>query len=132
MRNGGCEMYALDSDVLIAFLHNDADARNAIQTAHLSAAHVTVLNMQEVLAGAKNEKTREKITRFLTAFPSISYTSNDVAHVVAIRHDLAKRGSPIGLMDEMIAGIVQANDLTLITRNRKHFAKIKGLKIKTW
>jgi predicted nucleic acid-binding protein len=125
-------VYALDSDVLIAFLHNDADARNAIQRAQDVSAYVTVLNMQEVLAGAKNEKTREKVTRFLAAFPSIPYTHNEVAHVVDIRHDLARRGTPIGLMDEMIAGIVQANDLTLITRNRKHFAKIKGLKIKTW
>ncbi len=125
-------MYALDSDVLIAFLHNDADACRAIRVAQESAARVTVLNMQEVLAGARDDRIKEKVRGFLSAFPSIPYTSDDVAHVVDIRHDLAKRGSPIGLMDEMIAGVVKANGLILITRNRKHFSKIKGLKIKTW
>jgi predicted nucleic acid-binding protein len=33
------------------------------------------------------------------------------------------------MADSLIAGIAIANDLELLTRNRKHFAKVEGLRL---
>ena len=43
--------------------------------------------------------------------------------------DLYKKGTPIGEVDEMIAGICLANNASILTNNKKHFSKVKGLKV---
>lgn len=49
-----------------------------------------------------------------------------------ISSDLMKDGQDIGLIDCMIAAITITNKETLITRNKKHFEKIKDLKIESY
>ena len=49
-----------------------------------------------------------------------------------INSELMKDGQDIGLVDCMIAAIVIKNKEVLITRNKKHFEKIPGLKIETY
>ena len=44
--------------------------------------------------------------------------------------ELRKKGKMIGNMDSMIAGILLSNGVNkIITRNKKHFENIKGLKV---
>ena len=40
-------------------------------------------------------------------------------------------GEPIDYRDTMIAAIALENDLTLVTRNKSHFSRIKSLKLET-
>lgn len=46
--------------------------------------------------------------------------------------DLASRGAPIGFEDVLIAATALENDLTAVTRNLKHFARIPGLLAEPW
>jgi len=45
---------------------------------------------------------------------------------------LMVKGEPIDYRDVMIAAIAMENDLTLVTRNKSHFSRIKSLKLETW
>jgi predicted nucleic acid-binding protein len=45
---------------------------------------------------------------------------------------LGSLGEPIDYRDAMIAAIVLENDLTLLTRNKLHFSRIKNLKLESW
>jgi predicted nucleic acid-binding protein len=45
---------------------------------------------------------------------------------------LEKKGEPIGNMDTLTAAICLRHNQTLITKNKKHFAKITGLKTQEW
>ena len=49
-----------------------------------------------------------------------------------IEANLIKKGEIIDLEDIMIGAIAIINDETLITRNIKHFSKIKNLKIQSY
>ncbi len=46
--------------------------------------------------------------------------------------DLRKGGNLIDDIDILIAGIALANNLILVTRNRRHFERIKNLEIEDW
>ncbi|MDG7000350.1 MAG: type II toxin-antitoxin system VapC family toxin, partial [Nitrososphaerota archaeon] len=46
--------------------------------------------------------------------------------------DLAKEGGLIDFRDALIAGISVANSLLIMTRNKDHFSRIKGLKVESW
>jgi tRNA(fMet)-specific endonuclease VapC len=45
---------------------------------------------------------------------------------------LMAKGEPIDYRDAMIAAIAIENELTLVTRNKSHFSRIKNLKLETW
>jgi tRNA(fMet)-specific endonuclease VapC len=40
-----------------------------------------------------------------------------------------RSGNPIGMADSLIAGIVTSNGAPLLTRNRRHFERVPGLKL---
>ena len=50
-------------------------------------------------------------------------------HFGEIIANLYKIAQPIGEMDALIAATCIANDLTLVTKNAKHFYKIPGLRL---
>jgi predicted nucleic acid-binding protein len=46
-----------------------------------------------------------------------------------IRGQLRRDGNLVGDMDLLIASTAIAHDLTLVTRNRRHFERIPGLEL---
>ena len=46
-----------------------------------------------------------------------------------IRRSLERSGNPIGMADSLIAGIVTSNGGTLLTRNRRHFERVPGMRL---
>ena len=45
---------------------------------------------------------------------------------------MEKEGTPLALADLEIAAITIANELTLVSGNTRHFARIEGLKLENW
>ena len=50
----------------------------------------------------------------------------------AIAAALSTSGEPIGQMDTLIAGHALSVSATLVTNNRRHFSKVKGLRLENW
>jgi tRNA(fMet)-specific endonuclease VapC len=46
-----------------------------------------------------------------------------------VRQRLARGGISIGMADSLIAGIALVSNLPLLTRNRKHFENVEGLRL---
>lgn len=46
--------------------------------------------------------------------------------------EIRRAGRPMSLEDLMIAATALARDLTLVTRNTRHFQPVPGLKIENW
>ena len=49
-----------------------------------------------------------------------------------IRHHLARRGTPIGPNDLLIAAHALAADLTLVTANTREFERVPSLRVDNW
>jgi predicted nucleic acid-binding protein len=52
-----------------------------------------------------------------------------VDRAAEIRRSLERSGTAIGMADTLIAGIVLVHSGTLLTRNRRHFEHVAGLRI---
>jgi tRNA(fMet)-specific endonuclease VapC len=46
-----------------------------------------------------------------------------------IRRTMDLAGTSIGMGDSLIAGVVRFHHAELVTRNRRHFDRVKGLKL---
>ena len=51
---------------------------------------------------------------------------------VRIRGDLERAGTPIGVLDMMIAAAAKVAGAALVTDNTEQFSRVKGLKIENW
>lgn len=130
-------MKILDSDIIIDFLNKVPDAvakmEELVKNEELAT---TVFNEQEILYGILKPKRKEDVIRitkqFFDSINVLSYDRTCIQNVLEIELDLEKRGLPIGDMDELIGGICLTHNVTIITRNVKHFSRIKTLKVESW
>src|SRR3989344_1532908 len=130
-------MVCVDSDLLIGVLRKDAEAVSAMENLEASGEPLktTVINAVERVEGATVSR-REGVTHAVDAF----LTTMETLHLDALGANLAGqiignlklRGEQIDNMDALIGAVAIANNETLVTRNVKHFSRIKGLKVKAW
>jgi tRNA(fMet)-specific endonuclease VapC len=59
----------------------------------------------------------------------LPFGSEEARIAAEIRQQVESQGQPIGMADYMIAAVCLANGGTLLTRNRRHFERIKDLEI---
>jgi predicted nucleic acid-binding protein len=121
-------MIIADTDVLIDFLSGKEPAAGRISAElEIGELRTTVLNRFELLSGIHSEKQKTVIYQLLEAVPTLLLDDAAVDRAAHVRLELEKNGLGIGMGDSLIAGIVLQNKGTLLTRNRKHFSRVKGL-----
>ncbi|GAB4311540.1 MAG: type II toxin-antitoxin system VapC family toxin [Promethearchaeota archaeon] len=129
-------MYCLDSDILIAFLRRDANAKFFLKAHEEVGFGITIITYFELLAGARMSKKRvenEKSVKLLLGrFPKLGFSPKAADICARIYAELNARGTPIGIRDVFIGGICLENRLPIVTRNVGHFRRIKGLEVVPW
>jgi tRNA(fMet)-specific endonuclease VapC len=130
-------MKCLDTDLLVAILRGKPETQTIVEELDREGkAATTSVNAFEIYFGAnksdqKNQNVKEtsKLLERLAVFP-LDLTSSRRAGEISAK--LVAKGETIDFRDSMIAAIVIENGLTLITRNKAHFKRVKDLKIETW
>ncbi len=77
-------------------------------------------------------KNLSAVQVFFARFPSLPFDDAAGGICGRIRSELATLGTPIGPNDLMIASIVLAHDLILVTHNVDEFRRVGGLRIEDW
>ena len=65
-------------------------------------------------------------------FEILDFDKDDARHSGEVRAFLARKGTPIGPYDVLIAGQARARDLILVTHNTGEFRRVPGLRIEDW
>lgn len=125
-------MYVLDTDVSIDYMRGNQKVVEFLDS--LVDVRLTTITAAELFFGA-NSIDKIKITNslkdFLQKFNMLPFQLWDAIMFGKIKADLKRKGTPIEDMDVMIAAIALSYGFTVITRNLKHFQKIKDLKLIT-
>ncbi|MEM3008246.1 MAG: type II toxin-antitoxin system VapC family toxin [Candidatus Nitrosotenuis sp.] len=123
-------MVCLDTDFLIAYLRNNSEAKTKLEELALreEPLYTTTINAFELYKGAKNSNETSKVEKLLDVFYMLVMDRESAKMAGAIHN----RSHSIGEADLMIACITISNKQALLTRNKKHFAQISGLKIEGW
>jgi tRNA(fMet)-specific endonuclease VapC len=119
-----------DTDVLIDFLSGKGSGATVVaQELARGTLHTTVISRFELLTGARTAEQEERWLEFLSAMPVLALDEAAADAAAAIRRRLDRGGDAIPMADCLIAGIVSCHNGELLTRNRRHFERIPGLRL---
>jgi tRNA(fMet)-specific endonuclease VapC len=68
----------------------------------------------------------------LDRFKVLPFTPEDALFSADLLAPLAAQGNALALQDLWLAGTAYRHNLTLVTRNRRDFDRVRGLKIENW
>lgn len=123
-------MILADTDVLIDYLAGVQPMRDTLAGyAAAGRLQTSVINLFELLSGAKEGTRGDRVRRLVALIPIIVLDKNAAELAAQVRRDLEREGQAIGMGDSLIAGIALSRRLPLLTRNRKHFERVPHLSL---
>jgi tRNA(fMet)-specific endonuclease VapC len=128
--------YLLDTDVIIDFLRQNKEAVEKIAALNdVCKLNTTIINLCELYEGVYLSNQQSEQLRVLFNFmSSVDILTPDLDTALTFgltKTMLKKKGKIIGDFDTLIASIAMTNNLILVTRNKKHYENIDGLKIES-
>ena len=77
-------------------------------------------------------KNKHALEEFTAPLEIVPFDSDAAEYYGALRAHLEKKGKLIGSLDMMIAAHALALNLTLVTNNKKEFARVPDLRVVDW
>lgn len=132
--------YMLDTDICSYVIR----ARNprllgALQAKALAGAEISIsaISYAELRLGAERTRRPNRYRIAIRLFCDrlnriLAWDATAAEEFAVLQAELLKIGKPIGRNDAMIAAHALSIGCVLVTNNRKHFARVPGLKIDNW
>ncbi len=127
--------YMLDTDTVSFAIRGQGRVTSRILEHRPSSLCISSITLAELRYGAELRGSQklhgliDSFAAFIEVMPLDGSTSGVYGTVAA---DLARRGTPIGPFDTLLAAQALALNLTLVTNNGKHFNRVAGLKTENW
>ena len=133
-------MILLDTSFLIDLLRERKNAINkAVELVNRDKLSTTYVNIYELLIGiyskegVDNEKRLETVENLTEKLEILTLEKHSTIKSAKIGGELMLKGRIVGDTDNMIAGIALSNGInTIVTRDKEHFERIKGIKVESY
>ena len=125
-------MIGLDTTAIIDIFKEDQGIKKVIERLEEPLAS-TIINYQEIIFGLDFDKAEHKdeekyYDEFFENIFLLPLDKESAKKASRIFRALQKKGADIGRFDSMISGILLQNGIKkIITRNTKHFSRIKDI-----
>ena len=119
--------YLIDSDVMVDFTRGNTQAADYLDSLgdDCSLSAITAL---ELIAGARNQHEVTELDVLISAYDQIPPNEDIAGRAYGLMMTFA-RSHGLHALDALIAATAIENGLTLVSKNRKHFQMIGGLKL---
>lgn len=128
----------LDTSFLIDLMENDESALQRKQKlaenkeAYRVAAPTIFELWSGISASDKPEKEKTRVLAALSEISTVQLNRKSAEKAGEIHGSLAKEGQGIDAIDSMIAAIAILENEAVLTRNIKHFTRVKGLRVERY
>ena len=129
--------FLLDTTVISDFTRGVPTVLDRLKSTSKGHAAISTVTAMEVEYGltlnpARARKIEPMIQALLLDLKTLPFEREDANATAAVRAALARRGTPIGPYDVMIAGTALRHGLILVTSNSDEFERISGLILEDW
>jgi len=121
-------MICIDSDIMIDIIRGKIDTELLGRYPNKRLC-TTSVNIYEILMNVKNRNERGKIYAMVNYLYILPLNDKAAIRSAFLYRTLESKGEVIGEKDTLIAGIMQSHNCEkIITRNKRHFNRISGIK----
>lgn len=129
--------YMLDTNICIYVIKKKPESvLKKFHEEFNSGLCISMITLAELMHGAEKsqafEKNKAMIDELLETLPVLPLKNSVAYEYAKIRAYLEKRGTPIGVMDMLIAAHAKTEGLTLVTNNMREFERVPDLKLENW
>ena len=128
----------LDTDVLIDYLRKPSDEVKRVMESVFErkvSACTTSVNAFEIWLGAYLAPKKAELVRdtedFFGQLEVVNFDYGSSVEAGRVLADLRKRGEAIEIRDLFVGCVCKVSGMPLITRNLKHYRRVRGLKVLT-
>ncbi|MDR2656601.1 MAG: type II toxin-antitoxin system VapC family toxin [Oscillospiraceae bacterium] len=128
--------FMLDTNIVIAALRKRPTALAALHAHAYDDMTMSAITLAELRHGiaksadpARNERALLQITALIHVLPFDQLAAVRYGDVIA---GLERSGSPIGVMDALIASHALSCGCVLVTHNTREFTRVSGLRVEDW
>jgi len=129
-------MFVLDTNTLIYHFRGHERITREIERLEAERLLLSVIVLYELQVGIeKAGYPPRRIAQLQEVLGQMTLVEFDVAaarSAAKIRAYLESRGTPIGAMDTLIAGVAVSRNATLVTHNMREFSRVPTLNIVDW
>ena len=119
--------YLVDTDVLVDVSRNNQAAMDFLDQLDDSWS-MSIITALELLVGARNKKEVTQIDQLVAVYSAIPLTTEIGNSSYGLLRQFAKSHG-LRVFDSLIAATAIEENLTLLSRNKKHFQMIGNLKL---
>ena len=130
-------MYLLDTDTCsYAIRGSSAALDQKLARSKPGTLVISAVTRAELMFGLAKRGNPRSLTRLvhglLDVLATMAWDASAADCYANLRAQLERGGTPIGVLDTMIAAHALALDAILITNNQKHFKRVKALQCENW
>ena len=129
--------YMLDTNICIYIIKKKPESvlRNMKANMEKGLA-ISAITLAELLHGVEKSAYPEKnmlaLNQFLSIMDILAFDDMAAAEYGKIYANLQRQGTPIGVMDMLIAAHAKSKDLIIVTNNVREYERVEGLEIENW
>ena len=128
--------YLLDTKIVIYVIKRRPSKALKSFNRHASQMAISSITLAELMHGVeKSEQPGQNlliVEDFCSRLEVLDYGSKAAAHYGAIRAELERKGTTIGVNDLHIAGHARSEGLIVVTNNLKELKRVPGLQVENW
>lgn len=129
-------LHCLDTNIIIDVFRGDDALKEKVTALHPEEICLTPINLAELYKGAYKAHRRQEALALVQELASnvtnLSFNDDACKLFGELHADLQAKGALTSDADLMIGCIALAHNAVLVTRNKKDFVNIHGLKIVEW
>src|SRR5688572_12816040 len=127
--------FMLDTDSVSFILRGEGGVGARLTTHAPSEVCLSAMSLSELRFGADKRRAKrlhKLIDTFIATIQVVSFDAAAATMFGRVCAALRSKGTPIGILDTLIAAHAMSLNLTLVTNNTKHFKQVHGLKTQNW
>jgi tRNA(fMet)-specific endonuclease VapC len=127
--------YMLDTDTVSFALRGEGRVAARLLEHRPSQLCVSSITVAELRFGAEARRSRRLhrlISTFVDSVAVAAFDQKAADRFTAVATLLARRGSPIGTFDTLMAAHALSLGVTFVTNNTQHFGRVTGLRTVNW
>lgn len=128
--------FMLDTNICIFTIKNKPERVRERFNLNTSRMCISSVTLMELIHGAEKSQMPERnlavVEGFVSRLEVLDYDAQAAIHSGQIRAELARKGTPVGPYDQMIAGHARSRGLVVVTNNLREFERIPGIRVEDW